>query len=76
MDSVVAYFALDFGWASEVREFGEEAVDWCAVIDGLHAWDQCAPCLGRGRQRRDSIQYAVVSAVHRETEMRQEIHAD
>jgi hypothetical protein len=27
--SIVTYFALDFGWATEVREFGEEAVDRC-----------------------------------------------
>jgi hypothetical protein len=26
MDSVVAHFAQDSGWAGEVREFGEEAV--------------------------------------------------
>jgi hypothetical protein len=55
MDIVVTHFALDSGWASEIREFGEEAVDRRAVADGLHAWDLCAGCLGVGR-RRDSVQ--------------------
>jgi hypothetical protein len=50
MDNVVEHLALDSGWASEVREFGEETVDRCAVTDGLHALDQGAGCFGRGRQ--------------------------
>jgi hypothetical protein len=40
MDSVVTHFALDFGWAGEVRKFGEEAVDRCAATDGLDARNQ------------------------------------
>jgi hypothetical protein len=56
MDSVVAHFALDSGWASEVREFGEEAVDQCAASDGLDAGDQRAGVLGRYRQRCDPVQ--------------------
>jgi hypothetical protein len=40
MDSVVAHFALDSGWAGEVREFGEEAVERCATTDGLDAGNQ------------------------------------
>jgi hypothetical protein len=75
MNSVMTDFALDSGWASEVREFGEEAVDRCAVADGLYARDPCAACLGWGRQRRDSVQQAVL-AVYQETEMGQEVHAD
>jgi hypothetical protein len=39
MNSAVSYFALDSGWAGEVRELGEEAVDRNAASDGLHAWD-------------------------------------
>jgi hypothetical protein len=39
MNSVVAHFALDSGCESEVRVFGEEAVD-SAASDGLHDWDQ------------------------------------
>jgi hypothetical protein len=39
MGSIVALFVLDSGWASKVREFGEEAVNRCAASDGLHAWD-------------------------------------
>jgi hypothetical protein len=50
MDSVVAHFTLDSGWASEVWEFGEEAVDQCAASDGLDAWDQWSGCLGQVRQ--------------------------
>jgi hypothetical protein len=34
------HFALDSGWAGEVREFGEEAVDRCAATDGLDAGHQ------------------------------------
>jgi hypothetical protein len=47
VDSIMADFALDSGWRSEVREFGEEAVDWCAASDGLDAGDQSAGGLGR-----------------------------
>jgi hypothetical protein len=32
-----AHFALESGGASVVREFGEEAVDRSAAIDGLDA---------------------------------------
>jgi phage-related minor tail protein len=39
-------FETDSGWASEVREFGEEAVDRCAASVGLDAGDQSA-ILGR-----------------------------
>lgn len=35
MDGVVAHLALDSGGAGEVREFGEEAVERRAGIDGL-----------------------------------------
>jgi hypothetical protein len=37
---VVAHFMLDSGWASEVREFGEKAIDGCASTDGIDAGDQ------------------------------------
>jgi hypothetical protein len=47
VDSIMADFALDSGWASEVREFGEDAVDRCAASDGLDAGDQRAGGLGR-----------------------------
>jgi hypothetical protein len=40
MDSVVAHFALDSGWAGEVLEFGEETVNLCAATDGLDAGNQ------------------------------------
>jgi hypothetical protein len=40
MDSVVTHFALDSGWAGEVREFGEEAVDRGAATEGLDAGHQ------------------------------------
>jgi hypothetical protein len=43
----MADFALDSGWASEVREFGEDAVDRCAGSDGLYVGDQCAGGLAR-----------------------------
>jgi hypothetical protein len=36
-DGIAAYFALDSGWTSEVREFGKKAVDRCAATDGLDA---------------------------------------
>jgi hypothetical protein len=71
-DSVVVHFTLNCGWVSEVREFGEEAVDRCAASDGLDLWDQPASGLCRYRQRRD--QYAVISAVQQEAKMREEVH--
>jgi hypothetical protein len=37
MDRVVAHFPVDSGWAGEVRDFGEEAVDRWAATDGLDA---------------------------------------
>jgi hypothetical protein len=56
VDGVVAHFALDSGWTSKVREFGEKAVDRCAVADGLDSGDQRAGCLSRFRQRCDPVQ--------------------
>jgi hypothetical protein len=56
MDSVMADFALDAGWESEVQEFGEEAVNRCAASDGHDAVDQHADDLGRYGQQCDSIQ--------------------
>jgi hypothetical protein len=47
MEGVVAHFALDSGWAREVREFGEETVHWCAASDDLDAGDQRAGGLDR-----------------------------
>jgi hypothetical protein len=38
--SIMADFALDSGWGGEVREFGKDAVDRCAVSDVLDAGDQ------------------------------------
>jgi hypothetical protein len=35
VDSIMADFALNSGWASEVREFGQDAVTRCAASDGL-----------------------------------------
>jgi hypothetical protein len=56
VDRVVADFALDSGWTSEVLELGEEAVDWCVANDGLNAGDQCAGGLSWYGKRRDSVQ--------------------
>jgi hypothetical protein len=39
MDNAMEHFMLDSGWAGEVWELGEEAVDRSAASDGLHAWD-------------------------------------
>jgi hypothetical protein len=39
MNNVVAHFALNSGWASEVWEVSEEAGDRCAPSDGFHAMD-------------------------------------
>jgi hypothetical protein len=50
-DSILADFALDSGWASEVREFGEDAVDRCVAIDGLDPGDQRAGSFDRYVQR-------------------------
>jgi hypothetical protein len=46
MHSVIVDFALDSGWASEVRDFGEEAVDRCATTDVLNAREQRVGSLG------------------------------
>jgi hypothetical protein len=43
----MADFALDSGWASEFREFGEDAVDRCDDSDGLDAGNSRAGGLGR-----------------------------
>jgi hypothetical protein len=43
----MADIALDSGWAGEVREFDEDAVDRCAASDSLDAEDQRAGGLGR-----------------------------
>jgi hypothetical protein len=37
VEGVVAHFALNSGGPSEIRDFGEEAVDRCAATDGLDA---------------------------------------
>jgi hypothetical protein len=37
----MAYFALDSGWAGQVRELGQVTVDRCAVTNDLYARDQC-----------------------------------
>jgi hypothetical protein len=39
MEGVVAHFALYSGRESEVRKFGEKAVDQCAATDSLDARD-------------------------------------
>jgi hypothetical protein len=39
VNSAVAHFVLDSGWAGELRELGEEAVDRSAVSDDLQARD-------------------------------------
>jgi hypothetical protein len=46
VESGVVDFALDSGWASEVQELCEEAIDWCAANDGLNAVDLDAGGLG------------------------------
>jgi hypothetical protein len=56
VDSIMADFALAFGWVSEVWEFSEEAVNRCATSDGLDTGDKHTSGLGRYRQRSDSIQ--------------------
>jgi hypothetical protein len=53
LDGVMADFALDSGWVSEVRECGEEDVDRCAAIDCLDTGEQRVGSLGRYGQRRD-----------------------
>jgi hypothetical protein len=40
MVGVVAHFAMDSGGPSEVREFGEEAIDRCAATEALDAGNQ------------------------------------
>jgi hypothetical protein len=40
MESVVAHFALDSDWASEMWEFGEWSIDWCVTNNGLDAGDK------------------------------------
>jgi hypothetical protein len=55
MDSVMADLALESVWASEVRDFGEEAVDRCAVSYDLDVGGQRVGGLGRYTQR-DSVQ--------------------
>jgi hypothetical protein len=37
----MADFVLNSGYASEVGEFGEDAVDRCATSDGLGAGGTC-----------------------------------
>jgi hypothetical protein len=39
VNGAVAHFALDSGWAGELREISEEDVDRNAVSDGLHGRD-------------------------------------
>jgi hypothetical protein len=56
MDSFMTVFALDSGWASDIREFGEKGVDCCAASDDLDAGDKRAGVLGQYGQRRDSVQ--------------------
>jgi hypothetical protein len=56
MEVIMAYFALNSVGASEIQEFGEEAVDRCAAADGLDAGDERAGCLGRYGQRPDLVQ--------------------
>jgi hypothetical protein len=65
MDRVMADFVLDSGWASDIRELSEEAVNRCAASDGLNAGDQRAGGLGCYKQQHDTIQKSTVSAVHR-----------
>jgi hypothetical protein len=55
VDRIMADFALDSGWAREVRKFGE-SVDRCATSDDLDAGAQRAGGLSRYRQRCDSVQ--------------------
>jgi hypothetical protein len=76
VDSVVAHLALNSGWAGEVWDFGEKAVDRCAVTDGFHTWNMCTGCFGWGKQRSDLVQQMAVPAVHQEAEMREEVDAD
>jgi hypothetical protein len=76
VDGIVAHLALNSGWTDDIRERGEKAVQRCAVTDGLHAWDICAGCFSRGKQRSDPVQKTFVPAVHQEAEMRKEVHTD
>jgi hypothetical protein len=50
MNSVMVDFAQDSGWASEVWEFGEQAVNRCASSDCLDAGDQRIGGMGWYRQ--------------------------
>jgi hypothetical protein len=63
VDGVVAHLALDSSGASEVRKLGQQGIDRSTATDDFHAQDQRTGGLGRGRQRRDSIQQAVLAVI-------------
>jgi hypothetical protein len=64
VDGVVAYVSLNSRGGSEIRKLGGESVDRSTATDYVDAGDPRAGSLGRCRQRRDTIQQAVVSTVH------------
>jgi hypothetical protein len=72
----VAHLALDTRGANEVWKLGEKCVDLRAATDDFHAGSPRTGSLGRGRQRRDCVQQAVVLTVHQEAEMGEEIGPD
>jgi hypothetical protein len=76
VDSVVAHLALDTRGANEVRELGKKCVDRSTATDDFHAAGLRTGSLGRGRQRRDCVQKAVVLTVHQESEMGEEVGPD
>jgi predicted nucleic acid-binding Zn ribbon protein len=67
----VAHLALDTRGANDVRELGERS----STTDDFHAGGLRTGSFGRGRQRRDSVQQAVLT-VHQEAEMGEEVGPD
>jgi hypothetical protein len=74
--SVVAHLALDTSGANKVWKLGEKCIDRRTATDDFHAGGLRTGSLGRGRQRRDCVQKAVVLTIHQEAEMREEVGPD
>jgi hypothetical protein len=77
VDGVVAHLALDTRGSNEVWKLGEKKVNRRTATDDFHAGGlRTTSSLSRGRQRRDSVQQAVVLTVHQEAEMGEEVGPD
>jgi hypothetical protein len=72
----VAHLGLDTREANEVSKLGEKCVDRRTATDDFHARGLRTGSLGRGRQRRDCVQQAVILTVHQEAEMGEEVGPD